>query len=242
MYDLKNLNFRKLLTQYRKSRGYSLETIGNIIGKTKSTISKYEKGDIIPDIITILEICNALNINLSQLFPIFNPVKVSSLFNPFKTNKLYMYYLTDNNIITSIIEVFETTNHLYVQLYNGVKDISLYATEYLYSYEGILECNNTIGYIHLYNTKSNNTQLEKIQISFNIPWSKSFDITSFFILALTPNSLPIVKKGIISVKPIENFEPYKNDLQITKYNLNKLQNENAWILENLHYNHFFYNS
>jgi len=81
-----------------------------------------------------------------------------------------------------------------------------------------------------------------MQISFNIPWSKSIDVTNFFILDLSPTSLPIVKKGIISTYEIKNFEPFDDDLKISREELQKIQSNNSWILENKNYNHFFYDT
>lgn len=241
MYNLKNYNYNKLLTEYRKSRGLTLENLGNKIGKTKSTVSKYESGEIIPDIVTLLEICNVLDISLEQLFPLStNNSFHHSSNNPFKSNKLYLYYYTENILITSILEISQKDNSTFVKLYNGVKNISTYASETAYYYEGTLECDKTIGYLNLYNPTSQGTQLEKLQISFIIPWSENFEITSFFILALTPNSIPIVKKGIMSINPIKDFSHYQEDLKITEEDINNLKTTNAWILENKKYDHFFF--
>lgn len=242
MYDINIKNFANQLSLYRKSRGITLESIGTSIGKTKATISKYEKGEIIPDIITMLEICNVLNLNLNQLFSSsLLPTSKQSV-NPFNTNKLYVYYYTENVLITSILEVINQDNINLVKFYNGIKNTSTYAKDFSYSYEGILECDNTVGYINLHNSISPSTRMEKLQISFNIPWSKSINVTNFLILALSPNSLPIVKKGIISTYEIDNFEPFDDDLKISTEELQKIRANNSWILENKNYNHFFYDT
>ena len=240
MYDLENNKFNIILMEYRKSRGITQEGLGKKIGKTKATISKYECGEIIPDIITILEICNILNINLTQLFPIKSDSKdINFKANPFRVNKLYLYYYTENILITSIAELKEESNKILVNFYNGVKNINTYANESSYYYEGFMRYDKTIGYFDLYNSKSQNTQLEKLQISFTITWSQNIEITNFFILGLTPNSIPIVKKGLLSTTPINNFEKFEDDLKISKDELLKIQKDNAWILENKNYSHFF---
>ena len=239
MYDLSSNTFNKYMTKYRKSRGLTLEALGNNIGKTKATVSKYERGEIIPDITTILEICNALNISLSQLFPSKNSISKTSCLNPFNVNILYLYYYTENILITSVIELKEENHTIFTTLYNGVKNITRYADKSAYYYEGILEFDKTIGYMNLYNVESENTQLEKLQISFTIPWSKDIEITNFFILGITPNSLPIVKKGIISTTPIKNIKLYDDILLLNKEDLQNIQHNNAWILENKNYSNYF---
>lgn len=240
MYDLTNANFKNLLTTYRKSRGLSLEALGKEIGKTKATISKYERGEIIPDILTILEICNALDISLSQLFPIDYNHPTKYYYNPFNSNKIYLYYYVENILITSILEIREENNKTYVRFFNGVKDIHKYADCTSYYYEGKLECDRINGYINLRNVTSEKIKLEKVQISFNIPWSKNFKMTNFFILGITPNSVPIIKKGIISTSPINNIKDFYNDLKLSNQDLSDIQKSNAWILDNKNYDHFFF--
>lgn len=240
MYDINLNTFCDNLKNFRKSRQITLESLGEKINKTKATVSKYEKGEIIPDFITVLEICNSLNISVSQLFPL-NKQEQNKLFkNPFSSNIIYMYYYTEKRIITSIIEIFEENDILKVKYYNGVKDIMKYADNVSYKYEGTLECDKTVGYINLKNVNFESTQLEKLQISFNIAWSNDFEITNSFILGLTPNSMPVVKKAILSTTPIENFESFEEDLKITQEEIAKIQYDNAWILYTKNFNHFFF--
>lgn len=241
MYDININSFCENLKLFRKSRQITLEMLGEKINKTKATVSKYEKGEIIPDFITVLEICNSLNISVSQLFPASqNELNKTLNRNPFSSNIIYMYYYTEKRLITSIIEIYEENNIMKVKYYNGVKDIIKYAENVSYEYEGILECDKTIGYINLRNINFQNTQLEKLQISFNISWSNDFEITNCFIIGLTPNSLPVVKKGILSINPIKNFEKFEEDLKITQEEMNKILYDNGWILYNKNFNHFFF--
>ena len=221
MYILNSYIFADNLKKYRVSRNLTLEALGKLVNKTKATISKYENGEIIPDIITALELCNALGISLSQLLPMERSLHDKSNGNPFNSDIVYMYYYTENKLISSVLEIFEEDNEIKVKYYNGIKDMLKYTTDVSYVYEGYLECDKTVGYINLINSSSKNTQLEKIQISFNIPWTKNFEITNFFILALSPNSIPIIKKGIISIYPIKNAHNFDDDLKISKEDLIK---------------------
>ena len=52
---------------YRKRNGYSLDQLAQIIHKSKSTLSKYENGNIALDVETLLEIAKALHVEVSQL-------------------------------------------------------------------------------------------------------------------------------------------------------------------------------
>lgn len=239
-YDISKINFGKKLKYFRKTRNMSLEQLGERISKTKSTISKYESNQIIPDFQTVLEICNVLDVTISQFFPIVHDQNIKLLKNPFNTNILYLYYYTENILIKSVIELSEEDDEIRTKFYNGIKNIKNYANENAYQYEGILEVDQTIGYINLVNSKSQGTRLEKLQISFNIPWSSEIELTNFLLLGITPNSIPIVKKGIISTKRMKDLSKFNEDLKLSSREILEIQQSNGWILKNKNYAHFFF--
>ena len=61
----------------------TLSDVGKSINKSKATISKYESNQIIPDAITLLELCNCLNISINDFLPITEEKNINS--NNFKT-------------------------------------------------------------------------------------------------------------------------------------------------------------
>jgi len=106
MYDLSSYNLGEMIKNIRKSKNIPLEELGDKIGKTKATVYKYESGAIIPDFITIMEICNVLDINVNQLCTFENLEKDDTRsVDPFKTDKLYLYYI-------SFTKKFETSKNL----------------------------------------------------------------------------------------------------------------------------------
>lgn len=82
--------------------------------------------------------------------------------------------------------------------------------------------------------------LEKVQIVVNIPWSDNIKVCKGLILGLTPNSLPIVKKVILSSFEIKDIHKYDEALTFSKEELNKIYNEGALIIENKNYDEFFF--
>lgn len=245
MYNLKDINLNEQIKKYRESRNISITQLGKLISKSKSTVSKYESGKVIPDIFTLLEICNALNIDLNELFSqsAINNLMLSNRNTLFDTSNLYFYYYTQNHLVTSIAELIgsKDLNTTKIRYYNGIKNLNKYANSTSYYYEGELIHDQTIGYINLKNVNSQGTQYEKVQISFIIPWNNIVDKTFFFILGLTPNSIPVVKKGIMSTHKISNIEKYNNYLKISKNELNKIKYNNAWILKDSNYDDLFFN-
>lgn len=133
-------------------------------------------------------------------------------------------------------------NTTLVRFYNGIKDINKYADKSSYYYEGEFTHDKTIGYFNLKNINSQEIQYENIQISFTIPWNGKIEKTFFFILALTPHSIPIVKKGILSVSEIPDIRDYDKYLKISKDDLNKIKHNNAWILNDSNYDDLFFHS
>ena len=94
MYDTNMENLGKKIKYFRKSKNISAEELGRIIGKSKTTINRYESSEILPDILTTLEICNALNIDLNNICDMcLHNIEKDSNINPFNSNLLYLYYM-----------------------------------------------------------------------------------------------------------------------------------------------------
>ena len=98
MYNTNQINIGQILRKYRKIKHLSLQDVGDKIYKSKATISKYEKGKIIPDFITALELCNVLDIDLSKILPA--NIQNHVITNPFNADTLYLYYVTSNKLIS----------------------------------------------------------------------------------------------------------------------------------------------
>lgn len=226
MYDINSLNLGETLKKYRKLKHFSLEYVGSKIYKTKATVSKYEKGEIIPDFITILELCNILGIDISKLAPSITEVFTSNL--PFVSNTLNLYYFSSNKLITSNIKIeFGSDNHYRAFFYNGIKNN---IKDYDYYYEGTVIPSQSVTYMNFKNINIDNKIIEQVQIIINIPLSNLSNQYDCFITGLTPNFLPIVKKGIITCTPVDTSKINFDKLKISKQELQKISLDNAWIL------------
>lgn len=235
MYNLSIESIGKQLNFYRKKQNISLEELGKRISKSKATVSKYEKGDILPDILTLLEICNVLNIDISQILE--QKISKDIQKNPFKHNSLFLYYITNKKIIMSIIEINECDEKLEINFYNDIKKSK---NDCAYFYKGYLDYDSSTAYIHLNNKCANTTKLEHVDIVISIPWNNNFTACKYFLLGLTPNGLPVVKRGIISKNQlsVEEFKKYMDILTISKLETKEILNDNMWILKNKDYYEF----
>ena len=52
---------------FRKLKGFTQQQLADAIGKSKATVSKYEKGEISIDVETLNDISQVLGISLAQL-------------------------------------------------------------------------------------------------------------------------------------------------------------------------------
>ena len=56
-----------LIRNYRKAKNLTQDELSEKICKSKSTISKYEKGEIAVDVETLYEIADAIGVHVEQL-------------------------------------------------------------------------------------------------------------------------------------------------------------------------------
>ena len=225
MYDIDILTLGKKVKDYRKARGISIEELGNAIGKSKTTVNRYETGEIVMDIITVLEICNALNIDINDICDLnVQNVKKEETINPFNTNLLYLYYISKNGIVVSSLEIEEKKNSNNVLMKNG-----LTPKGHKQEYTGRLESNYNVAFICLTNA-INNPGLDKFQIEIDLH-SKANNMYYGVFLGVSDNThRPTARKCIISKEYIKSkerlfdlFEELKvseeeaNDIIKTKY-------------------------
>lgn len=57
----------KFIAQIRKEKGYTQAQLANRIGISDKTVSKWERGNGLPDVSLMLPLCDALSINVNEL-------------------------------------------------------------------------------------------------------------------------------------------------------------------------------
>ena len=220
MYDINTINIGEALRSFRKINRLTLSEVGKKLNRTKATISKYEKNEIIPDTITLLKLCNALNISLSDLFP------VNEHFNKFPfSNELYLYYLKDEEILSSIINIFIDNYKYKVTLCKYSQDNNLE-----YCLDGLLEYDAPIISISLKNNTISNVPLKSMQIITNTASVNTLNCFNCFIIDVFSNFAPTTRKGIISQTPISNISDYTDLLTIKKSKSKQIFSNNEWKL------------
>ena len=158
-------NIGERIKFYRKLKNLSLSKFGNMIGKTKSTVCRYETGEICPDVITLCEICNALEMTVSEFLDDDKKESLEYNINPFGEKEMYLYYIGfSKKLVTSKLEISNIGGIQRVILKNAINKFELERDSYMY--DGILESNEIVTFINLSNSP-NNKKFEKIQITIN---------------------------------------------------------------------------
>lgn len=232
MYDVKKITLGETLREYRKIKNMTLQEVGEKVCKSKVTICKYENNEVLPDFYTLLELCNTLSINISQLCEEVDNVCTDDE-NPFNKNRLYLYYYTTNKVVGSVIELEKNKNKYKVKFFNGMKKDS---KKYAYYYEGDMINDKTITYFDL-NT-GNNKVNDKIQIIVNVPWCENPEIYNGLYTGMTRNGLPVVKKTILSKNELNNFDKYESQLKFSKEESKQIYKENALVFSNIEFDEF----
>lgn len=234
MYNIQNVTLGETIREYRKINNMTLEDVGNKICKSKVTVCKYENNEILPDFYTLLELCNVLKIDISQLCPEMEEEEIDYV-NPFQKRKLYMYYYTKDRMIGSVMEMQKQGSKYAVKFFNGIKKDS---KKYAYYYEGEMTNDKTITYFDLKTAKHSNVN-EKVQIIVNVPWAENIEIFDGLYTGMNRNGLPVVKKILVSKKEINDFEKYDSHLKFSREESKKMYRDNALVFSNTDYDEFF---
>ena len=94
MSNFNSVEFGSNIKLARNSKGYSQENLAKALGINRSTIARYESGEILPNAEQIAKICEELDIYEYDLFKSEGRqlINKETSKNPFNSNVLYMYY------------------------------------------------------------------------------------------------------------------------------------------------------
>jgi transcriptional regulator with XRE-family HTH domain len=217
------------IKMFRKIKKLTIEELATIINKSKSTVSKYESGEITIDVVTLFNISKALNINIINLLDYEEKEKdVVEQNHPWLANKLYMYQQNGKKIYCSLIQlrIDETKNKTIATLYYKIdKNNDLKNCECVY--QGYMDIHDNILNFNLTNTLYNS---ESVLINFFIPMNKPKTLAGL-VSGLESSSLrPSSYKVILSKEPLV-AEEQKELLQLSKEVIKRLKDEHVFRVD-----------
>lgn len=219
MYNLEAYKIGKMIREVRKSKRISIEELAKRICKSTTTVYKYERDEVAPDLITTLEICNVLEIDINDL-TVKDRIEVNreTSVNPFTTDTLYMYYLGFGSLAEYRLKITPE---------NGFMKVDFLLADNQVYYTGTIESNSDIAFISLKNYYAVNQCFEKLQLTINMKFSIDSMNTGVFLALREDVNLPVIKKFILSKRKIKDEE--KNEIM---KRLNLTDNEKANLLKN----------
>lgn len=230
MYNLESYNFGEQLRKARKSKKISIKEIASKLNKTETTIYKYERNFLMPDLITVLELCNILDVGFDDLTSkkrIEENRENSN--NPFPVDKIYLYYIGyTNNLICFELEIKSEGGFQRVYFKNIENNSILYV--------GTIESSQDIAYIYMKNYYATNKRFEKVEIVINLKYASDERYMGMINGTYDETNQPLTKKCIILKKQINSndikeIEELKERLRITEEEYKTISEKQSWIMD-----------
>lgn len=230
MKEFNKKDFGERLRNYRLRKGLSQENIAEKIGKNKATISRYEKGEILPDAKDISIICEELGIYEGDLYgnKINRTMQSSKSHNPFNTNKLYVYfnaynYRTKKFAPDKYILELEQKQNICKAKFVDYHDKRIYS-------EGYLICNEEIAFVVMENYKPTSTRVDVAVLEINIcNGTEGLMLGAYF--GTNSKCEPSLRKCYFSKKNVEFTKAMVEKLKLDKNEKEILNKENAMYLD-----------
>lgn len=219
MYNLDSYKIGKMIRQARKVKGLTVEELAEKICRSSTTVYKYERDEVAPDLITTLEICNVLGLDINDL-TVKDRIEVNreTSINPFTTDVLYMYYLGFGSLAEYRLKITPE---------NGVMKVDFLLRDNQVYYTGTIESNSDLAFISLKNYYAVNQTFEKLQLTINMKFSVDSMNMGVYLALREDVNLPVIKKFILSKRKIREDE--KDEIM---KRLNLTESERANILKN----------
>ena len=218
-------NIRKM----RLARGLSLEEVAARIFKSKSTVSKYERGTIAIDIATLEDLAEVFDVHPAQLLMTPVPEK-KHLLTRMSLDEIYMFSYDgkEKRIIKSVIERFQTdeSNRFSINLYYDVASRNDLGNCVAF-YQG-----SSTKYDVLENYTLENTRhpIEQIWLSCISGLSQNSMQVGFLAGLLNATMLPAVRKVVLSPNIISD-EELMDRLVFTNKDLQTIRKLNLFIID-----------
>ena len=230
MSDFDSKDFGERLKTYRLKKGLSQENIATIINKTKATVSRYESGEVLPDVKDISKICEALEIYEADLYEnnVVRAMQNDKSKNPFNTNKLYVYFNAYNFRTKKfapdkyILELEQKQNICKAKFVD-------YHDGRIYS-EGYLIGNEEIVFAVMENYKPTSTRVDISVLEINIcNGTDGLMLGGYF--GTNAKCEPSLRKCYFSKKDIEFTKEMIENLKLNENEKDILNNQNALYLD-----------
>lgn len=233
-----NLHVGSRIKMYRKSRKLTLQQLADAIHKSRSTLSKYENGEIALDIQTLSEIAKILQVNLQQLTDIpaqipenITNISIQNKMSPFyQARRLYFYFYDGRyqRLKDGIIDIRETEKGSF-EASLSISAISSTGRSSEIYYSGKVIYSDML--IRFSFVNQCNALEEDLLYIFNPLEIR--DATHGLLCGISSADLmPCAFKCLVTLNPQSHTEELKKQLLITRKEMNQWQKLNMLIVDN----------
>lgn len=220
-----NKNIGEKIRMFRKKRGYTITQLGSMVYKSKSAISKYEKGEISIDITTLSDISRALDVAVSDLLPLevdLSPCSQKDNGQAYTT--LYLY--TWNGLVRKHLRKHVIrTSGTRAEHFADVEDYH-HPEECGYYYSGEVE--NAAGSIRIF-ARNPLQEMDVVIIQYLAPLGQNEEFDGFLSSYSVGQFPPFSLKCLLSYKPIKDEAYLKERLLLKKEELKEIKAWNAMV-------------
>ncbi len=216
-----SLKVGEKIKRLRKNKGLTLEDLSSLIHKSRSTISKYENGEIAIDVETLYDIASALGVFITELLYYPNGFTIahgSELPLFFKDLQCFYSYLFDgrtNRLIRCRFDIVSGAKD------DGSYDVMMYMN--FNNYDNYQKCENTyFGYIEHFDAVTNiqlsnkDMPMEKACVKI-MASSLNYDIKwGLFCGFSSRPMMPIATKMLFSKTRLDEDKALIKELKISK--------------------------
>lgn len=228
----------KQIRMYRKVQGLTLQQLADMIHKSRATVSKYETGEISVDVDTLYDISFALRISMNQLTDYEPDIKWVEEKKPemmrkspfFEAKRLYFYDGRYKRLKDGIIDIYQSKEHpgnynaslsINTVTPNGRSSAVYYTGKVVYSDMLI-----RFSFVNQYNTLE-----EDLLYIFNPLEFRDF--TEGLLCGISSTDLiPCAFKCLVTLNPQEATEELREQLLLTKKEIQRFQKMNMLIVDN----------
>ena len=219
----------------RQEQNISNKKMASLLGKSYSTISKYETGAIAIDINTLYQIARILHVSLSELtsIPEEENHSVHQPRTPFGDEQiLYLYYHdgSNKNISKAYLRIYRSSFKNETEVYCYLDNPPFLSRDIAgFIYHGTMYSYDFITYIFLTNPAN---AVDRLNIIFLNPLHQSQSTWGILSSILHNPIAPYVTKVLISKSLLSNQDITSMNLQFTKEELKWMKKESIIYIRN----------
>ena len=220
---------------FRKSKHFSLQEMADLLYKSKSTLSKYENGQISIDIETLYAIAKVLGVHVEQLLysePMQQDNKalytVPAFFRTLSQFYIYYYDGRIREISRCVVDILSQAggNHFKVMMYMNIE-----------SYEHYQNCENTyFGFLHHYaalrtlTLTNRDHPMEQVTITILASFLDATSKMGLFTGISSRPMMPVATKVMISKKKQREDAALVGHLKISKEDIKTMKLYNMFTV------------